>query len=267
MRFADLTVATIMLAMSDAAPAATCGGDCNADGQVAVNELVRAVSIALGSAPAGDCTAVDSNADGTVTVAELIGAVNSLLNGCGATSVTPTPTPTSRPDTTATPFIPGCDNGQVSFTYSDVAATNAVTTPLQLRLVAAAETRDARTGSYVWQLNALECLEGVQFSRSLQIQFIGVTSPFAAGVSVEVKPFGSLPIALINYGELQDPNVYLRSWSPTSGTLTIDAVDGDRVEFSFVGAMQPQPLTSFGQVPNGTFTLDASGVIEHLVRQ
>lgn len=63
-------------------PVSACAGDCNNDQQVAVNELVLAVNIALGNAPASQCPSVDRNGDGTVTVSELIQAVNAALNGC-----------------------------------------------------------------------------------------------------------------------------------------------------------------------------------------
>jgi hypothetical protein len=248
------------------AAAQTCGGDCGGDRVVTINELVRAVSIALGSTPVSECAAADPDGDGMVTVAELIGAVNNVLEGCDRASVTRTPTPTSLPNATpTTTFIPGCDNGEVSFSYSNVAGTNAVTSALTLRLVSAGEVRDARTGLYVWAVTALECLEGVQFHRSIQIQFVGVSSPMTAGARVEVKA-GGFPISLTVYGELQDPNVFQRTWSPASGTMTIEAADGGSLRFRFVGDMVPQPLTSFGAQPTGTFTLDVRGTIDHVVR-
>lgn len=61
---------------------ANCGGDCNGNGSVSVNELVRSVNIALGNAAVDTCAAADRNGNGAVTVAELIAAVGSALNGC-----------------------------------------------------------------------------------------------------------------------------------------------------------------------------------------
>lgn len=58
-----------------------CVGDCNRDGRVTVDELVRGVNLALG-APTAECPTFDRNADGLVTIDELVGAVNSALNGC-----------------------------------------------------------------------------------------------------------------------------------------------------------------------------------------
>jgi hypothetical protein len=49
---------------------------------VTVDELVRAVNIALGREPASACTAVDADGNGDVTIAELVTAVGRLLEGC-----------------------------------------------------------------------------------------------------------------------------------------------------------------------------------------
>jgi hypothetical protein len=59
-----------------------CVGDCNGDGEVVVNELVKAVNIALGTTELGECTAADGSADGAVTVNELVTAVRNALEGC-----------------------------------------------------------------------------------------------------------------------------------------------------------------------------------------
>src|SRR5262249_18412912 len=70
-----------------------CIGDCPPpDGQVAVNELILGVNIALGSAALTACPDYDANASGGVGVEELIAAVNDALQGCPGAA-----TPTSRP--------------------------------------------------------------------------------------------------------------------------------------------------------------------------
>lgn len=63
-------------------PAAACTGDCNGDRAVTIDELVRAVNIALGSLALAECAAVDANADGNVAIDELVRAVNATLQGC-----------------------------------------------------------------------------------------------------------------------------------------------------------------------------------------
>ena len=64
-------------------PPATCAGDCNGDGTVAINELITGVNIALGSAALTSCPAFDADDNGSVAINELIAAVNAALNGCG----------------------------------------------------------------------------------------------------------------------------------------------------------------------------------------
>jgi len=60
----------------------TCTGDCNHDGMVTVDELIKGVNIALGTAAIDSCVEMDANDDGAVTVNELIAAVNGALNDC-----------------------------------------------------------------------------------------------------------------------------------------------------------------------------------------
>jgi len=59
-----------------------CAGDCNGSGDVAVNELIAGVNIALGNNSVDSCRAFDTNHDGSVSIAELIAAVNIALSHC-----------------------------------------------------------------------------------------------------------------------------------------------------------------------------------------
>lgn len=59
-----------------------CVGDCNGSGDVAVNELVTSVNIALGNLAIAVCTDIDANDSGTVEINELIAAVNAALSSC-----------------------------------------------------------------------------------------------------------------------------------------------------------------------------------------
>lgn len=70
---------TIPIGLEVVAP---CTGDCNENGVVTVDELVRGVNIALGNAPVDGCLPFDPDGSGTVTISELIGAVNATLGGC-----------------------------------------------------------------------------------------------------------------------------------------------------------------------------------------
>jgi hypothetical protein len=62
--------------------APVCGGDCNGDGQVTVDEILRMVSIALGDMPIPVCLAGDSNGDCLIAIDEILQAVNDALTGC-----------------------------------------------------------------------------------------------------------------------------------------------------------------------------------------
>jgi len=61
---------------------APCTGDCNGDGQVAVNELIVMVNISLEQQPVSTCPIADKNGDGAVTITEIITAVNYALTQC-----------------------------------------------------------------------------------------------------------------------------------------------------------------------------------------
>jgi hypothetical protein len=66
----------------EATVASSCVGDCDGDGSVTVNELIRGVNIALGNATIDDCPSFDATADGSVSISELVQGVNAALNGC-----------------------------------------------------------------------------------------------------------------------------------------------------------------------------------------
>ncbi len=59
-----------------------CTADCDGNGSVQIDELVKAVNIALGSSAVAVCAAADRNGNGSVTIDELLAAVNAALGGC-----------------------------------------------------------------------------------------------------------------------------------------------------------------------------------------
>src|SRR5262249_10437157 len=63
-------------------PHTDCAADCDANGAVSVDELVRAVRIGLGGAFFLACPAADRNRDLHVTIDELIAGVRAALDGC-----------------------------------------------------------------------------------------------------------------------------------------------------------------------------------------
>jgi hypothetical protein len=118
-----IAAATLGLAFTIQASSASaqCAADCNGDGNVAINELIRAVSISLGNQDVSTCPAADTNSNGAVAINELIQGVNASLNGCPpVTPATTTPTPTNTevqgtPTDTPTPrdVPPNCGDGSV----------------------------------------------------------------------------------------------------------------------------------------------------------
>lgn len=58
-----------------------CIGDCDGDGSVTVDEILKMVNIALGS-PVEECPAGDRDGDGAITVDEILAAVANALRGC-----------------------------------------------------------------------------------------------------------------------------------------------------------------------------------------
>ena len=82
-RLAALSALFLLLGgVGIAAALDTCAGDCNASDDVAINELVVCVNIALGSSQVSACAPCDVDNSGDVAINELIAAVNAALNGC-----------------------------------------------------------------------------------------------------------------------------------------------------------------------------------------
>jgi hypothetical protein len=79
-----------------------CPGDCNGNGAVGIQELIRGVGIATGSISLAECPAFDTDGSDTVTIGELIAAVANALGGCPATPTSPPLTATRTPTVTHT---------------------------------------------------------------------------------------------------------------------------------------------------------------------
>lgn len=85
--FVWIAVGGLALLATSATAQAQCVGDCDGNGEVAINELILGVNIALGSAEVEQCEAMDANGDGEVSINELITAVNNALGGCEVNGV------------------------------------------------------------------------------------------------------------------------------------------------------------------------------------
>lgn len=68
-----------------------CRGDCDGNGRVTVDELLRGVRVALGDGTSAACPGLDRNGDGLTTIDDLVAAVASALQGCVGASFTPAP--------------------------------------------------------------------------------------------------------------------------------------------------------------------------------
>lgn len=95
-------VAALVLS-SSIVDAQQCVGDCDANGSVTVNELIRCVRIALGQDAVDSCMECDRNGDGSVRIPELVTAVSHALCAC---ETCPTPVPTRTPSFTPTSPLP-----------------------------------------------------------------------------------------------------------------------------------------------------------------
>lgn len=103
-----------------AASALACPGDCDASGNVTIDEILRGVSAALGTRPVADCSACDLDASGTVTIDEIIAAINAALMGCPATPTATTPTASTPTPTVTSPPVPPIFPASYRNTYSEV---------------------------------------------------------------------------------------------------------------------------------------------------
>ena len=59
-----------------------CGGDCNGDDRLSVDELIKGVAVALGVQPITACPRFDTSGDGAVSIDELTAAVAAALDSC-----------------------------------------------------------------------------------------------------------------------------------------------------------------------------------------
>src|SRR4030095_10035784 len=75
------------LLLTTGVSSAQCAGDCNADGQPTVGELITMINVALGEAPAFACGAGDANLDDRVTVDEIIAAIGDSLGSCATPAI------------------------------------------------------------------------------------------------------------------------------------------------------------------------------------
>lgn len=82
-RFArSLPIFFFVVVLAQTSAALACGGDCDRDSRVLVDEVILSVNIALGVAEQDQCFASDANFDDAVTVDEILGGLTNALHGC-----------------------------------------------------------------------------------------------------------------------------------------------------------------------------------------
>jgi hypothetical protein len=76
--------AAVCAVFSSSTSAQSCAGDCDGDGNVGVDELVREVRMALEGGGTVQCPPADVDDNGVLSIGELTAAVGKAINGCSA---------------------------------------------------------------------------------------------------------------------------------------------------------------------------------------
>jgi uncharacterized protein len=106
----------LLLAIASRPAHAACVGDCDASGDVTIDDLVVMANVALGDAAVSGCTPGDQNGDGMITIDEIIVAVDNAQHGCPGTP-TPTATATAAGSPTSTPIPTFAAHGSIEQIY------------------------------------------------------------------------------------------------------------------------------------------------------
>jgi pimeloyl-ACP methyl ester carboxylesterase len=83
MRHVIASLFAVTVLFSAAGAALACPGDCDGDGAVTVDELIRGVALALGE-ETGRCSTFDGNGDEAVTIDEVMAGIATSLSSCPA---------------------------------------------------------------------------------------------------------------------------------------------------------------------------------------
>jgi hypothetical protein len=82
-----VVVPTPTASPSPSPPPPPCIGDCDGDGAVGVDDVLKLIVIALGEDEAAACLSGDGDASGSIEVDEIVAALQRSLNGCGGIPV------------------------------------------------------------------------------------------------------------------------------------------------------------------------------------
>src|SRR5262245_48299936 len=81
-------IATVAIGLFTLPPSAfgMCAGDCNEDGAVSIDDLVKTVNVALSAMPMSACMSADPDSDSKVQIDEVVHAVQNSIRGCECAS-------------------------------------------------------------------------------------------------------------------------------------------------------------------------------------
>jgi RHS repeat-associated protein len=218
-----LLLAAVLLGVARQAAAQACVGDCNGNREVPINEIIRAVNIALGNAPLEQCPAIDRNANREVTIDELIGAVRAALNGCP-----PAPSSTATPPATATAPRPTLTVAPPTATVPQPTATPIATTPTG-GMVTPTGTLPAVTT--LLESSPANGEGGVAVSRETIVRFSGALDPATVTEEAIYASFGGERFGDTRYVSADGATVtvfYARPFLPASARVRV-TVDGARL--------------------------------------
>lgn len=173
------------------------------------------------------------------------GGGNGGGNGGGGT--TPTPTP-----------VPECGGGTLDATFTAAATSNADTTAFTATKVRGNALNAGANGSSFTFVGTL-CQLSATGNRTITIK---VSQPLTAGTTYTLSN-GSAGQNFIQYLESTTTNdqTVEKSWTATTGTLTVQSLTGQSVTFRIQNAnLTPDP-DFFASNASGTFTLNVTGTV------
>lgn len=218
---------------------AACTGDCDGDATVTVDEIIKGVSIALGTTSLAACARFDAGGDGNVTVDEIVTAVNHALAGCP--SQVPTPTPTSMPSmsrtrtSTATPTltsVPSTPTPTPTLVAPPTATVATSATPTRTATPTATVTATVTTLEFCRVLApplAIPDADEFGVADAQWVEAPGVVSGLRVTLELAHSWVGDLQVSLVHVDELVGVTLLDRPGEPASGV----GCGGDDVACTF----------------------------------
>ncbi len=232
-------------------------GDCGADADVTIDDLVIGVNNALGCAPANHRPSFDADGDRPVTVESLMRGVNKALGGCAISNTVAAdalPTPTATPELNTATEI--CSGGEIDGIVTNSVNSNVLTAPLESTAV---------FGTLVEQGGKPTFLTVQGYTCPPQDFEINRFVTLSLGALRGLTP-GAYPVSLLSwlrYTEVatEADRSRQRWWVSKSGTIVIDALGTDVARFHTLDLEMEPDVTLPG---DGKFTLSLTGTVNGL---